>query len=112
MIMPTKLEIKRFRGDTYGLTLKLTQNGQTLDLTGKTFKLSAIVSAKKGTSEYAFQVDGAAVGAPTAGIIDFAFTDQMAASIGVYEYDVEMTDSGKKRTILYGQLIFVQDVTL
>ncbi len=111
MIMPTKLEIKRFRGDTYGLTLRLTQNSMPLDLTGKTFKLSAIMPAKKGTSDYAFQVDGTAVGSPAAGIIDFALTDQMAASTGVFDYDVQMTDSGKKRTILYGQLIFVQDVT-
>jgi len=108
-------ELERKRGDTYAneLTLSRRSNGQLLDITGYTFKLTLNREKNpKDTTKQVYQIAGTILDA-TNGVVEFAPTAEQAdQDPGVYWYDVEMIDaSGRKRTILEGKYTFTQDIT-
>ena len=111
--MAAKINITRFKGDTYQVVLNVKNPDRTpFDLTGRSFKLSVIAGRDKGSTSYLLQSTGADLGDPTQGAIGFPLTPEQVAHVGSYEYDVEMTDTdGTVKTIAHGVWLFVQDVT-
>jgi hypothetical protein len=111
--MAAKINITRFRGDTYQVVLNIKNPDRTpFDLTGRSFTLSVIAGRDKGSASYLLQSTGASIGDPSEGVLGFPLTAEQVAHAGSYEYDVEMVDmDGTVKTIAHGTWLFIQDVT-
>ncbi|MCK4620736.1 MAG: hypothetical protein KAT62_00835 [Desulfuromonadales bacterium] len=111
-------DIKRFRGDTKPLGMKLTHKvevdgvkvKQIFPLAGCSAKLS--VSAEENPTGSVYLLQSTAEVDAVAGTLSFPFTDQGANQVGDSYYDVQLTDGdGKTGTIRKGKMIFSQDIT-
>jgi hypothetical protein len=111
--MAAKINITRFKGDTYQVILHIKNPDRTpFDLTGRSFTLSVIAGKDKGTTSYLLQSTGTSIGDPAEGVLGFPLTPEQVAHVGSYDYDVEMTDTdGTVKTIAHGAWLFIQDVT-
>lgn len=111
--MAAKINITRFKGDTYQVVLNIKNPDRTpFDLSSRSFTLSVIAGREKGSSNYLLQSTGAPIGDPAEGALGFPLTPEQVAHVGSYEYDVEMTDTdGTAKTIAHGAWLFLQDVT-
>lgn len=109
-----QLNFTRKRGDTYSFVLSLKDAaGAALDITGASFLLTIDPSpSPESAVANIAQLTGSIVGAATLGQVRFDPTAPSVATVGVFFYDVQMTDSGSRvRTILVGQWTVEQDIT-
>jgi len=103
--------ITRRRGDTYRIRIGFTQDdGTPLPLDG-TFRLVVTEqSAPSALDPAVMELDGAIVGDPLDGIVDFQQTLADADNVGDFFFEVENTTAaGDIRTILEGPFTMVQD---
>jgi len=107
-------DITRYRGDTYGDEIIVTNNaGSPLDITGYVFTLTVDPNRyPTDNTTKLFQLDGIITDAVN-GVVEFAPTSVQADQTpGTYWYDIQMVDTAtKKRTIASGKYKFVQDIT-
>ena len=102
--------IKIFRGDSKTIKVSVTNNGEVMDLTGYTAKLT--VKASEKDTDYLMQVEVPNIANPTAGIIVFNLspTDTDIAP-GRHLYDVEIRkDPNLVHTVAIGEFIVKWDV--
>lgn len=115
MTKPTKVNLERKRGDSYGdeFTISSTTTGAIVDITGYTFLMTVDPSADpEDSTTNLFQVAGNITSA-LFGKVEFAPTaEQTDLPAATYYHDVQMTDgSGRKRTIAFGKYTITQDIT-
>lgn len=106
--------IKRRRGDTYAdeITVKSGVTGLPVNITGYTFTLT-LDASKEPTSPQSnlYQISGSIIDA-AAGRVEFAPTALQADRVGVFYYDIQMTDgAGRIRTIALAPYVYQQDLT-
>jgi len=106
--------ITRKRGDTYANEWKVISKAtrQAIDITNYDFLLTVDPEiSPEDDSNNLFQIVGVIVDAE-AGIVAFALSEEQADNLGLYYYDLQMTDdSGAIRTIDDGKYRFTQDIT-
>jgi hypothetical protein len=105
-----KINISRFKGDTYRIAFKLTSNRLPMDLTDKILTMSAIEASRMGTDDYLFQVEGVPIGLAADGLIGFTLSPEQAGQKGTFLYGVKMESGETSRTIFHGNITFEQDI--
>jgi hypothetical protein len=106
-------DFSRKRGDTFSLSFTVQDSsGTAIDITGASFKLTINQDAQpEDTTNQLAQLIGVIVDAAN-GIVRFDPDATSVGTVGVFFYDVEMTDSGGKvRTLTDGTWTIVQDIT-
>lgn len=105
------MNLKRFRGDTYPIRVRLSKNRAALDVTGYQFALTLHTNPAPAADDPAVQKTGAIEDAP-AGLVRFDFDAADVDRVGLYYYDMQLTDAaGKMLTFKAGSITFVQDLT-
>lgn len=104
--------ISRYRGDTHPIYLEIEDEGEALDISGYSFKLT--VNSERNptdTSNQLFSVDGTVVNGP-GGLAKFVLSTDQADNVGRFYFDIQQTDTGgADRTIVRGDYISKQDIT-
>lgn len=104
--------ITRKRGDTYAISILVTENEVALNVTGCTFLLTVDpAETPLDASNNICQLAGVVTNGP-AGVVSFTPTENDMDHVGKYYYDIQMTDlSGAKRTIAASSFKLIQDIT-
>lgn len=104
----------RKRGDTYpDRFLFKDATGAAVDITGWTAFQLTIDENKTppDASTQLIQLSGAITGAPTLGVVEFAWLDADADHVGSFFYDVQaIMANGKRRTWGPYKYVFTQDI--
>lgn len=110
--MTNAINIQRYRGDTYGDSFTVKQNGSAVNITGYSFILSLSQSENPTGDDYVYQLTGS-IDDSLGGVVSFAPNSTQANQAPrKYFYDVQMTDShGAKTTIAKGSYTYLQDIT-
>lgn len=113
-LCPPSLDLCFTRGDTLRWTFEVKEaDGTTpVDITGFSFLLTVDPSSEPtDASGNLFQLTGTLL-TPASGIVAFEMSPSQADRVGVFFYDLQMTDAGSRiRTILKGAFQFDQDIT-
>lgn len=106
--------ITRKRGDTYAdeIIVKSAKTKLPIDITGYSFVMTLDPSkAPVDATTNVYSVTGTILDAAT-GRVEFAPSDVQADQLGIFYYDVQMTDgTGRKRTIALDKYTYVQDIS-
>ncbi len=106
--------ITRKRGDTYAdeIIVKSSKTKLPVNITGYTFVMTLDPSkAPVDASANLYSITGTILDA-AAGRVEFAPTAMQADHLGVYYYDIQMTDgAGRKRTIALDKYTYIQDIS-
>lgn len=110
------MSITRFRGDTKGFSIYITdKKGNAVDIASCDLLLSVSAvenPADVAEADYKMQIAGAPRTPTTLGIFDIVFTDADVDFIGNYFYDVQYTDAdGKIATLDKSTWEMVQDIS-
>lgn len=110
-----KTSISMYRGDSYPITLKLTDStsGAVIDLTGASLLMTVdtLENPVDATTKL-FNVTGVLATDPTTGVVQFTPTAANTAVVGTYYYDVQLTDAdGNVRTVVKSTFTITQDIT-
>jgi hypothetical protein len=102
--------IKRFRGDSHSIHIKLSQNGVPVDLTGvsKTelaIQRENVIGGAEGSVDIFLGIDNAD---PVTGLVEFKFVDTSFTEIGTFNYDVQVTWSDLTKTTFIKSAIVVE----
>lgn len=107
-------DLSRKRGDTYSDQFEIVSESTNLPISivGYSFIMTVDpIRFPPDGSTIAFQIIGSITDAEN-GIVEFAPTLSQADKLGLFYYDIQMTDpSGKKRTVDSGEYKFSQDIT-
>ena len=101
----TSVELKRYRGDTYPVSTKLSKNGNT-DVTGSTFQMSTQIEG--GTI---YTVAGTITNAAL-GIVEFPLATLAVGTAGSGVYDIQGNDGTYIYTYEKGVFTLLDDVTV
>jgi hypothetical protein len=103
--------ITRKRGDTYPIEILVSSDGDPLDVSNCTFKLTVDPSkAPVDDTNNVIVLTGTLPG--DTGRVNFPLTDNQADHLGKYYYDIQMTDgAGIIRTLLSDKFVWTQDIT-
>lgn len=108
------MKITRVRGDTYAdqFTITMRKDGTAADLTGCSFMLTvSSVQSPTTDSTKLYQIVGS-VTDPTKGIVSFAPSAVQADRVGIFYFDVQLTDAtGAVRTLVLDSYTYTQDIT-
>jgi hypothetical protein len=106
------MNIERFRGDTKPFSLFLSDAGSPLNLTGCVIKLTVNKQSNPvDATQQVFQLNGT-VATPTNGVVEFSMDDTQANNVGIFYFDIEVTDAqAKKFTVTKGVFQMLQDIT-
>lgn len=107
------MKIERYRGDTAADSITITyRSGTVIDLTGCTVILTVNSELNPtDTANQVFSLTGTSPD-PTNGIVLFYPDSTQADHVGVYYYDIQLTDSsGYKRTVAKDTYLFIQDIS-
>ena len=109
-MLPGFKSFKIYKGDTFSFNLTLGAGGQDYDITGHTFT-GQIKEKGKSTkvAEFSFTITDSEAGEVTA-----ILTSTESAKLSgnkIYEYDIQMVNTGFVSTILKGPVVVVSDVT-
>lgn len=107
--------ITRRRGDTYPISLRVQDSGgDAVDLSATGYAFLMTVSSEQnptGTSNELFQLTGIITSA-SEGRVEFRPSESDVDAIGVFYYDIEMTDDeGYITTLVTGEFELEQDIT-
>lgn len=116
---PTKLTIRRSKGDTAPENFQLIDVTMTaIDVTGRTFRLAADPSqAPANTDNQLYELTGEIVEAASGKIRFSLSSGDAGAAAGSYYFDLEMTydedddATGVIKTIAKGRWVLTQDIT-
>ena len=106
------LEIFRRDYKTFTVTVK-DSDGVVVDLTDYTAKFTAKLKPTD-TDEQAKigPIDGT-ISTPATGVISFTLTStDTNIPAGVYYFDVQISKTGDVKTVAYGKLTIIQDITV
>ena len=109
-MLPGFKSFRIYKGDTFVFNLSLDSGNANYDITGHTF--SGQIKEKGKSTEVAsftFAITGAAAGTLTATLS--ATESAKLSGNKIYEYDIQMVNSGVVSTILKGPIVVVSDVT-
>jgi hypothetical protein len=104
------MQIERVRGDTFTITNRKTR--AVVNLTGSTLKLTLnSLQAPEDTTTELYQLSGV-ITDPETGVVEFSPTSEQSDVVGLYYFDVQMTDSfGQVTTLTSGTYTYKQDIT-
>jgi hypothetical protein len=107
-------DINRYRQDTYAdeWVIRSDETGLPIDITECSFVLT-VSSQQNPTSETGqlFQIVGTIING-SAGRVEFAPDSEDVETVGVFYYDLQMTDGNDRiRTIDKGKYTITQDIT-
>ena len=112
-ICPVDMNICVTRGDTTPWTHSITFEGNPVDITGYTYRLT-VDPAKNPTDALSnlFSLVGVVVGSPN-NVVQFEMSAVQADQTPKdYYFDIEQTDASSKiRTIAKGKFTFEQDIS-
>lgn len=109
-MLPGFKSFKVYKGDTFSFNLTLGSGGVDYNITGHTF--SGQIKEKGKTTkiaEFAFTITNASAGELTATLT--ATESAKLSGNKIYEYDIQMVNSGVVSTILKGPMTVVSDIT-
>jgi len=109
------MQINRIRGDTYAdqFLVKNVNTGDVVNLAG----CSAILTLNReknpeNTTSQVYQLTGVFDEDTSTGLIDFSPNSTQADLVGLFYYDVQLTDAnGIVRTIAKDAYLYEQDIT-
>jgi hypothetical protein len=105
-------DIKRYRGDTRRLGVKVKRDGLAYDITSCTFKLTVNEVENPTTSDTPKFTSNGVITSAANGELYFPISAQNADLVGDFYFDIEMTDANtEKSTIRKGSITFEQDIT-
>jgi len=104
--MMTRLNLSRFRGDTFPIKCTLKDSeGNPIDITG-----ASIVFGYKDSAGNVVQIPGDILDAVN-GVFHIVPTDVSVADIGTFPFDIQMvTQEGYKITLVNGTLRLSPDI--
>ena len=109
-MLPGFKSFRIYKGDTFVFNLSLDSGNVDYNITGHTF--SGQIKEKGKTTkvaEFTFDITGASAGTLT---VTLSATESAKLSgKKIYEYDIQMVNSGVVSTILKGPIVVVSDVT-
>lgn len=106
--------ITRRRGDTYAdeIVVKSKATGLPINITGYSFTMT--LDPKKDPTDASgniYSLTGVIVDA-AAGRVEFSPSAMQADQVGVFYYDIQMTDgAGRKRTVALDKYTYTQDIS-
>lgn len=105
------MDITRYRGDTKSFRVVITDNGEPIDLTACTVKLTVNSNLNPtDSSTQLFQLTGTFTD-PTNGIAVFSIGSN-ADHVGYFFFDIQVTDNiGETFTVTKGAFTMLQDIT-
>lgn len=107
--MAAKATIKRYRGDTYDIVIRLLEDGNPLPANDYNWKL-VVTNEEYPTSSAAtlFTLTGTG---NSQGLINFPITAAQANLVGDYFFEIEGTHktTEKVKTFVEGKIKFIQD---
>lgn len=115
------LNLKMVRGDTYTFSASIILNGDPVDLTGGTVRMTAKWSASDADNAALFQLSSPASGIVITSAVDGDITVTVASALTTslpakkveLPYDIQFVDAGGSVfTVLYGTLTIVPDITV
>lgn len=109
-MLPGFKSFRIYKGDTFVFNLSLDSGNANYDITGHTF--SGQIKEKGKTTkvaEFAFTITSGAGGNVTATLS--ATESAKLSGSKIYEYDIQMVNSGVVSTILKGPIVVVSDIT-
>ena len=105
---PAELNVRSLRGDTVALPFTITEGGDPVDVTGRTYA-AKIRKAGKGQTSTPFTVE---VTDAVGGRIVVRMTETVTATLGgTYSWDLQQTSGGAVRTLVAGEWTFDADTT-
>lgn len=105
------MQINRTRGDTSPDVIFVSDGRDVVDLTGCSalMTLNTVMNPTDTTTQL-YQVSG--VFNLVRGSISFSPTEAQANLLGLFYYDIQLTESnGTKRTLIKDAYLFTQDIT-
>ena len=96
--------IRRFRGDTYPLSVILKENGTAVDLSTATVRMTIGLAAPITLTGTITDAAG--------GIVQFDFDQTAVGTAGRFNYDIEVTDGGVITTYVKDIFELIEDVTI
>jgi hypothetical protein len=110
--LPAEYNTGIVRGDFFEETFSFTISGEPINLESSTVRIqlrNSITSGGEVVGEYTIG-NGISI---RDNLIAWVIDDQETVTLipGVYNYDVEVTTSNKKRTYIRGKFSVVQDIT-
>jgi len=109
-VLPGFKSFKVYKGDTFSFNLSLDSGNADYNITGHTFS-GQIKEKGKSTlvASFAFTITSGAGGNVTATLT--ATESAKLSGNKIYEYDIQMINSGVVSTILKGPIVVVSDIT-
>lgn len=108
-ILPARLDIKLWRGDTVLVPVQIKESGAPANVTGRTYKAQVRREAD-GPVVASFTVDSTAAATGVIGLNLNASTTEALAP-GSYIWDLEQKTAGSVRTLLAGHVEVRGDVS-
>lgn len=109
-----RTSITMYRGDSYPIAFTLkASGGVAIDLTGCSLLMTVgTLENPPDSTTKLFEVAGVLADDPTTGVVLFTPTALNTATVGVYYYDVQLTDTdGNVRTVAKNRFTISQDIT-
>lgn len=115
------LNLKMVRGDTYSFDARILLNGQPLDLTGGTVRMTAKWKVSDADNSAVFQLSSPASGITITDAVNGeitvtvakTLTESLPAKTVELAYDIQWVDASTQVfTVLLGTLVIVPDVTI
>jgi hypothetical protein len=109
-VLPGFKSFRVYKGDTFSFNLSLDSGNADYNITGHTFS-GQIKEKGKSTlvASFAFTITSGAGGNVTATLT--ATESAKLSGNKIYEYDIQMINSGVVSTILKGPIVVVSDIT-
>lgn len=109
-MLPGFKSFRVYKGDTFSFNLSLDSGNANYNITGHTFS-GQIKEKGKSTlvASFAFTIVSGAGGEVTATLT--ATESAKLSGNKIYEYDIQMINSGVVSTILKGPIVVVSDIT-
>lgn len=109
-MLPGFKSFRVYKGDTFSFNLSLDSGNADYNITGHTFS-GQIKEKGKSTlvASFAFTITSGAGGNVTATLT--ATESAKLSGNKIYEYDIQMINSGVVSTILKGPIVVVSDIT-
>jgi hypothetical protein len=106
---PAELNVRSLRGDTIALPFTITEAGQPIDITDRTYAAKIRKVGAKNATVITFTVD---VTDAETGQIILRMAETVTANLGgSYSWDLQQTDEGAVRTLVAGEWTFDADVS-
>lgn len=104
---PAELNVRSLRGDTVGLPFTITEAGEPVDITGRTFAAKLRKAGSSATTPFTVEVVDA-----EGGQIVIRLAETVTANLGGrYSWDLQQTAAGDVRTLVAGEWTFDADAT-